>query len=53
MATRIIRDTKIIWASDLMTYLALKNQGYTTLWSGEGKICLEAPAIPPNETNKP
>jgi hypothetical protein len=40
---RIIRPTVIIRAVDLQSYLSFRAQGYTTLWVGEGKMCLEAP----------
>lgn len=36
----------------LRKYNELKDKGYTTLWTGEGKICLTAPEHPTAKTAK-
>ncbi len=36
-----MKDERIIPARDIILYLALKKQGYVTVWVGEGKICLK------------
>jgi hypothetical protein len=38
-----LEDTVIIKGRDVIEYLRLRKEGYVTLWSGEGKICLKAP----------
>lgn len=43
-ANRVIRPTVTLAAREISRYMQLKAEGYTTLWTGEGKICLEAPA---------
>lgn len=44
--TRIIRKTVTISGPGLLAkYNALKARGYTTLWVGEGRMCLEAPEV--------
>jgi hypothetical protein len=42
-ANRVIRPTVTLAAREISRYMQLKAEGYTTLWTGEGKICLEAP----------
>lgn len=38
-----LAHTETIPARDVITYLRLRNSGYTTLWCGEGLICMQAP----------
>ncbi len=38
--------TKTIQCPNLLRqYNELRAQGYVTLWSGEGKICMQSPAV--------
>lgn len=43
---RITRDTKTISGRNILLQMNdLKAQGYTTLWAGDGRLCMEAPAV--------
>jgi hypothetical protein len=40
---KLIRGVRLIKFTDLKTYLELKNDGWKTIWTGEGKIALRPP----------
>ena len=42
MKTKIL-SMKDLKGSFLKEYLYLRARGYTRLWAGEGKICMQAP----------
>jgi hypothetical protein len=42
----------IIKATEFGKYMALKEKGYRTVWSGEGKICMEKPSLTPRDQHK-